>query len=134
MNATPANRIQRLRTLAWLLDSAIVLPGGFRIGLDPLIGLIPGLGDAIGVAFSAYIVIEAANLGAPLSVVLRMIGNVLLDGLVGSIPIAGDLFDFAFKANLRNIALLEHYHFDPSGAHRSSRAFFIAAAAISILV
>src|SRR5215831_12604983 len=132
MSATQANRIHRLRTLAWLLDAAIVLPGGFRVGLDPLIGLIPGLGDAIGTAFSAYIVIEAANLGAPLSVIFRMIGNVLLDGLVGTIPIAGDLFDFAFKANIRNIELLEHYHFDPSGAHQSSRAFFVTAAAVSL--
>src|SRR5690242_16812485 len=102
-------RIRRLRSLARLLDDAIPLPGGFRIGLDPIIGLIPGLGDAAGAIIAMFIVVEAASIGVPRSVVLRMGGNVLIDGLIGSIPILGDLFDFAFKANTRNIDLLERY-------------------------
>jgi hypothetical protein len=123
-------RIHRLRRLAWMLDAAIPLPGGFRIGLDPILGLIPGLGDAIGALFSIYIVMEAAELGLPRSIVLRMAGNVALDTLIGVIPFAGDLFDAAFRANMRNIDLLERYHLDPVGTHRSSR-FVIGSAAIT---
>jgi Domain of unknown function (DUF4112) len=116
-------RLQRLRSMAWLLDNAIPLPGGFRIGLDAIIGLIPGVGDAIGALISVYILNEARSLGAPRSVLMRMSGNVLLETIVGSIPFLGDLFDAGFKANMRNIALLERYQLDPVGSTRSSRAF-----------
>ncbi len=113
-------RVRRLQTLAWLLDSSIVLPGGYRIGIDPILGLVPGIGDAIGALVSAYIVNEARALGVPRTILMRMMGNVLLDTLVGSIPLAGDLFDAAFKANMRNLALLQRYHLDPVGSRRSS--------------
>src|SRR5688572_27406419 len=118
-------RLERLRSLAWLLDNSIPLPGGFRVGLDAIIGLVPGIGDAIGALVSVYILNEARLLGAPRSVLMRMSGNVLIETLVGSIPFAGDLFDAGFKANMRNIALLERYHLDPSGSARSSRAFVV---------
>ena len=118
-------RLQRLRSMAWLLDNSIPLPGGFRIGVDAIIGLIPGIGDAIGALISVYILNEARALGAPRSVLLRMSGNVLIETLVGAIPFAGDLFDAGFKANMRNIALLERYHLDPAGSARSSRAFVV---------
>jgi hypothetical protein len=111
--------------MAWLLDNSIPLPGGFRIGVDAIIGLIPGIGDAIGALISVYILNEARALGAPRSVLLRMSGNVLIETLVGAIPFAGDLFDAGFKANMRNIALLERYHLDPTGSARSSRAFVV---------
>jgi hypothetical protein len=91
-----------------LLDNAFVIPGTrYRFGLDALIGLVPGLGDAVSAVFSAYIILQAARLGAPKSVVTRMISNVALDTLVGWIPILGDIFDVAWKSNLRNMALLE---------------------------
>lgn len=99
--------LRQLRALARLLDSSIPLPGGYRIGLDGLIGLIPGFGDAVGASLSAYIVWRAAQVGASWTTLLRMAGNVLIDGFVGLIPILGDLFDFAFKANQRNMELLE---------------------------
>jgi hypothetical protein len=134
MNSTHEERIRRLRSFATLLDAAIPLPGGFRVGLDPIIGLIPGLGDAIGAALAAFIVIEAINLRASLSVVLRMIGNIVLDVLIGAIPLLGDIFDFAFKANLRNVALLERHLLVASGAPRRPSAFLIMAALISALV
>ena len=111
-----AERLRRLRSLAWLLDNSIPLPGGYRIGLDPIIGLVPGLGDAIGALFSAYIIIEARSLGAPRSILLRMLGNVAIETVVGAIPLAGDLFDAVFKANSRNLALLAHYQLDPIGS------------------
>jgi hypothetical protein len=118
-------RMQRLRAIAWLLDNSIPLPGGFRIGVDALIGLIPGLGDAAGALISAYIVNEARSLGAPRSVLLRMMGNVMIETVIGSIPVAGDLFDAAFKANSRNLALLARYQLDPIGSRRSSRLFVV---------
>lgn len=100
-------RLNRLRRLAHTLDSSITLPGGYRIGLDGLIGLIPGVGDLAGSALSTYIVVEAARLGVSRLVLVRMMLNVMLETAVGVIPIIGDLFDFAWKANNRNIALLE---------------------------
>jgi hypothetical protein len=118
-----AERLRRLRSLAWLLDNSIQLPGGYRIGLDALIGLIPGIGDAIGALLSAFILNEARSLGAPRSVLLRMTGNVLIETVIGSIPFVGDLFDAAFKANARNLALLERYQLDPKGSRRHSRWF-----------
>lgn len=105
-NAT-ARDLKHLRRLARLLDSAIPLPGGFRIGLDGILGLIPGVGDALGASLSTYIVVQAARLGASPVQLLRMMVNVLLETLMGTIPVLGDLFDFAWKANERNMALLE---------------------------
>lgn len=136
--AETIERIRRLRSLAWLLDNSIPLPGGYRIGVDALIGLIPGVGDAIGALLSAYIVNEARNLGAPRSVLVRMISNVMLETVVGAIPFAGDLFDAAFKANSRNLALLARYQLDPVGSRRSSRLFVagfsLALAAVVVLM
>jgi hypothetical protein len=117
----PPDLLRRLGRLAWLLDSAFVLPGTrFRFGLDALIGLIPGLGDALGVVISSYIIREAARVGAPPSVLVRMALNVAVEGIVGLIPIAGDVFDAAWKANQRNVALLEAVSRDPKRTARSS--------------
>ena len=116
-------RIRRLRSFAWLLDNSIPLPGGYRIGLDPIIGLLPGLGDAIGALLSAFIINEARSLGAPRSILMRMIGNVAIETVLGAIPFAGDVFDAVFKANTRNLSLLARYQLDPIGSRRSSRLF-----------
>jgi hypothetical protein len=102
-----ARRIKRLRSLSRLLDSAIPLPGGYRIGLDGLIGLIPGIGDVAGGVASSYIIIESARLGASIPTLLRMVFNVLLESIIGLIPIFGDLFDFVWKANEKNMALMD---------------------------
>jgi hypothetical protein len=115
---------QRLGRVAWLLDSSIPLPGvKFRIGIDAILGLIPGLGDFFGVVLSSYIVREAARLGAPPSVLIRMVWNVAIEGVVGIIPFVGDVFDAAWKANQRNFALLETHLDHPERAARSSRWF-----------
>ncbi len=129
-----AERVRRLRSIAWLLDNSIELPGGYRIGLDAIIGLIPGIGDAIGALLSAYILNEARRLGAPRTVLLRMTVNVIVEAVVGSIPFAGDVFDAAFKANMRNLALLERYHLDPRGARRESRWFVIGYSLLLIML
>lgn len=133
-----ADRLRRLRSLAWLLDNSIPLPGGYRIGLDAIVGLVPGIGDAVGALLSAYIINEARSLGAPRSILVRMIGNVLIETVVGSIPFAGDVFDAAFKANMRNLALLARYQLDPIGSRLSSRfvvaGFSLLLAALVALV
>jgi hypothetical protein len=130
--ATPAAR--ELRRLAWLLDDSIRLPGGYRIGLDGIVGLIPGLGDAAGLAASTYILFRARRFGIPRVVMARMIGNVLLESLIGVIPILGDLFDFAFKANRRNIALMERYFVDERQVRRSSWGRLLLAAAVGLML
>lgn len=114
-------RMQRLQSLAWLLDNSIPLPGGYRIGFDALLGLIPVIGDALGALMSAYIINEARAMGVSRSVLLRMMGNVFIETVIGAIPFAGDLFDAAFKANLRNLELLQRYDLDPSRSRRNSR-------------
>lgn len=112
---------KRLRRLAWLMDSSIPLPGGYRIGLDGLVGLIPGIGDAAGALVSSYIVVEAGRLGAPKSLLVRMGFNVLLETLIGTVPLLGDLFDFVYKANLRNVRLLEQHVLEPRRSPVSNR-------------
>ena len=127
-------RLQRLHSIAWLLDNSIPLPGGMRIGLDAIIGLVPGIGDAIGAVISAYIINEARSLGAPRSVLLRMTGNVMIETIIGAIPFAGDLFDAAYKSNMRNLELLERYTLDPVGSRRSSRLFVFGFSLLLILL
>jgi len=100
-------RIARIDALATLMDTAFSIPGTqIRFGLDGLIGLVPGIGDAITTIMSLFIVNEARALGAPPLLIGRMIANVALDGIVGVVPLAGDVFDVAFRANRRNMALL----------------------------
>jgi hypothetical protein len=102
--------LERLERLAQLLDTALVIPGtNFRFGADAIIGLVPGIGDAITTAISAYIVYEARRLGVPRHVLVRMIVNVALDGLVGAVPLVGDVFDTMWRANIRNVRLLRKY-------------------------
>lgn len=127
-------RLERLHGLARVLDSAFVVPGtSFRFGLDALIGLIPGVGDLVGAGLSGFILIEAARLGVPRSVMLRMGWNVAVETVVGAIPFAGDLFDAAYKANNRNIRLLDRYLQEPAGTHRTSR-WLVAAILGGLLV
>lgn len=102
-----ARRIEKLRKLAVLMDSSIRVPGlKFKIGLDPIIGLMPGVGDIVTTGISAYIVYQGYKLGASKTTIAKMIGNMVIDGVVGEIPLLGDVFDFAFKANVRNLKLL----------------------------
>jgi len=98
----------RLQKLARFMDNSIPLPGGYKIGWDAVIGLIPGIGDLIGMLISGYIVVEGVKLGASRIVILRMVLNVILEGVIGAIPVIGDLFDMVFKSNIRNIKLLNN--------------------------
>ncbi|MGH8503942.1 MAG: DUF4112 domain-containing protein [Gammaproteobacteria bacterium] len=129
-----ANR-SRLDRLAWLLDSSIPLPGtNFRVGLDGLIGLIPGVGDALGGVISSYIIAEAARMGVPKAILIRMAFNVILETIIGMIPVIGDLFDFAWKANNRNVGLLRAHLGDPRRTSTRSLVFVIVLGAVLLAV
>jgi hypothetical protein len=105
MNATE-NELERIERLADLLDSSFSIPGtDIRFGLDSIAGLVPGLGDATGLFASLYIMTRLERLGLSRWTRARMAANVGLDALVGVVPLLGDIFDLAFKANRRNIAL-----------------------------
>jgi hypothetical protein len=107
-------RLERLEWMASLLDSAIVLPGGFSIGLDAVAGLVPGVGDAVTTMISLWMVKEAHELGVPKHVIARMVGNVAIDAVVGAVPVVGDAFDIVWRANKRNMKLLRD-HFAREG-------------------
>ena len=112
---SPYAVLERLEWIANILDTAIVVPGtNIRFGADALVGMFPGIGDAVTTAVSAYIVYEASKLGLPRSLIWRMVGNIAIDGAVGAIPVAGDMFDVFWRANMRNVRLLRA-HLERSG-------------------
>ena len=109
--------IKQLERWAWLLDNSIPIPGtSIKMGLDSLIGLIPGIGDITGGALSSYILLQAVNSGVASIVIARMAVNIMFDTVIGMIPIVGDIFDITFKANLRNIELMANYYNSPREA------------------
>jgi len=102
-------RLRRIEALSWFLDNSIRIPGvGYRFGYDALIGLVPGIGDLAGMGLSVYILIQAGRLGIRRATLARMVLNIGLEALVGVIPLLGDIFDVAWKANARNVALVHH--------------------------
>ena len=105
-----ARTMRRLKVIAHLMDNALPIPfTNFRVGLDPLIGLLPVGGDMAGLAISLYIVQQAYKLGAPRPVLVRMLANVAIDSGLGLVPVAGDAFDAIFKANIMNYNLLADF-------------------------
>lgn len=123
---TPAQsqRLETLRKVSQLLDSAFLVPGTtYRIGLDPILGLVPWIGDLASPLFTIGILWEARDLGVPRVVQLRMIFNVAIDALTGIVPVVGDLFDFAWKSNDMNMALLEEHAEFELPASRGDWAF-----------
>jgi hypothetical protein len=123
LTSQQAQRLVALRKLSQLLDSAFVVPGtNYRIGLDPIIGLFPGIGDLVSPLFTAGILWQARDLGLPRIVQLRMIFNVAIDAVLGAVPVIGDLFDFAWKANDMNMVLMERHAYEE---HRPSAGDWI---------
>lgn len=130
----PRREVERLRGIVHAMDELVTVPGTkMRVGLDGLLGLLPGAGDVIGGAVSAYALVLAARVGAPRSVLARMAANVLIDALVGAVPLLGDVFDFFWKSNRRNLALLESYVERPESVQRRSK-YVIAAIAVGLLL
>lgn len=102
--------LEDLRRFARLLDEAFKIPIiNYRVGLEPILGLVPVLGDFSGFLLSGYLIVRAARLGLPRELVVRMVVNALLDAAIGSIPVVGDVFDFFWKVNKRNLRLVERY-------------------------
>lgn len=126
-------KVAHLRAVARFLDDSIPVPGTtYRIGVEPIVGLIPGVGDFFGVTVSAYIILRAADLGVSKTTIVRMIINLVIDGVVGSLPIVGDLFDIVWKANLRNIAIIESELL--KNAPLKSSKVFVAGSAIALVL
>jgi len=104
--------VQSVEKLARLMDSRFAIPGmPVKLGLDTIIGLIPGIGDTIGLGVSGYIIAQAQRLGVGRATLYKMIANVFIDWLIGIVPILGDLFDWGWQANNRNARLLRQ-HFE----------------------
>lgn len=120
-SATGSEVPRSIAMLSRYMDEAFRLPGGFRIGWDGIIGLIPGVGDVTGMIISSYIILRSSGMGVPKSVLARMSLNVLLETVIGAIPLLGDIFDIAFKANVRNMKLLEKYQQRPDHTRKSSK-------------
>jgi len=99
--------LRRAKRLAYLLDDAVRLPGGFRIGLDPLLSLVPVVGDAAGLLFSAYVVVEAWRAGVSRGVLARMTLYVLAEATLGAVPVFGSVVDAVLRVNQRNVVLFE---------------------------
>ena len=114
-----------MEALAWLLDNSIPIPGtARRIGLDAVIGLVPGLGDVVSGGLGILVVARAVQLGLPGVVIARMLVNVALDFVIGSIPVIGDAFDLWFKANARNVDLVRRYTLAPGSSTAPQWGFF----------
>lgn len=130
----PASRTRRVRVLAKLLDNSISIPGTpWKIGFDPIVGLIPGIGDLIGAVLSGYIVLEAVRADVPAFTLARMLLNVGVDTLLGAVPAVGDLFDAAWKSNTMNVALLER-HLVVTGGSPPKRRNVLGLMAIVVIV
>jgi len=109
-DAATEQSVARLEAVAKVMDGVLTVPGtNIRLGVDALIGLVPGIGDVISGVISSYLIWEARKLGAPRWLIGRMMANTLLDTTVGAIPILGDAFDVMFRANMKNMALLRRH-------------------------
>lgn len=123
--------LEWLRRWARLLDSEFVIPGTrIRFGFDPILSLIPGIGDLASPAFTLVLLVHGVYQGVPRVVLVRMIGNALLDACIGAIPIAGNVGDIFFRANLKNLALLERHAHPGVPPTRGDYAFVFTLAGI----
>jgi hypothetical protein len=121
LNDDPRAALPAVRAIANVMDRAITIPGTkLSIGLDALLGLLPGVGDTISSVVGSYIILIAHRLGVPSTVLVRMVLNQGVDALIGIIPFAGDLLDIGWKSNVRNVKLLEQTLEDPKRAGRAS--------------
>jgi hypothetical protein len=135
VRADEAETLVALRRLSYYLDDLFVVPGtGYRVGLDPLLGLVPGVGDVATSTASAYIVAQAVALGVPRATLVRMLVVLLVDAVVGSLPLVGDAFDAVWKANARNVRLLEARLDAPEEATTDRRYVLVVTVAVTLLL
>jgi hypothetical protein len=117
-------QLARLRSISDLWDRALGIPGTkWRVGLESVVGLLPVGGDVVGLGISIYILWQVVQFNLPKTILVRMVFNIAIDALVGSVPILGDLFDVTWKANTKNVNLLESHLQQPSQSHRADRRF-----------
>ena len=117
---------ERLRRFAYWLDDGIRIPGTkIRIGLDPILGLIPGAGDAAGAILAGAIVVESLRQRISRYAILRMAANIAIDTVIGAVPVLGDLFDAGWKGNQKNLAILERHLAEPSVSKHADRTFVL---------
>lgn len=114
-----------IRYIADLLDTKFKLPNGWRFGWDGILGFIPGIGNIVTDIFSFYILFRAAVLGCPPAVILHMAINVVIDNIVDKVPVLGFFFDFVWKANTKNVALMEKYFNNPSHTNKNSKLLVV---------
>ena len=135
MREADARMLAALRRWSVVLDSAFRIPGTtVRFGLDPVLGLVPGMGDVTTPLFSAVLLLQAVRLRIPKVVQLRMLLNAAIDLAIGLVPLVGDLFDVAWKANVRNLALLERYAQPGARATRADWAFVLVVLGVLALL
>lgn len=132
--AKQISKLTRLRRVSKILDNAIAIPGTkISFGLDPILGLIPGGGDTITGGIASYIVVEAARMGVPREILGKMVGNILIDSFAGTVPVVGDLFDLGWKANVKNLELLEK-HLDITKSSKGDRLFIFGLIVVLALI
>jgi Domain of unknown function (DUF4112) len=128
------SKLAKLRRLSKILDNAIAIPGTkISFGLDPILGLLPGGGDTVTGGIAAYIVVEAARMGVPREILWKMVGNILIDSFSGTVPVIGDLFDLGWKANVKNIELLEK-HLDVAESTKGDSLFIFGLILVLVLI
>mgnify|MGYP003406541042 CR=1 FL=1 len=132
--AKQISKLTRLRRVSKILDNAIAIPGTkISFGLDPILGLIPGGGDTITGGIAAYIVVEAARMGVPREILGKMVSNIVIDSFAGTVPVVGDLFDLGWKANVKNLELLEK-HLDITKSSKGDRLFIFGLIVVLALI
>lgn len=132
--AKQISKLTKLRRVSRILDNAIAIPGTkISFGLDPILGLLPGGGDTVTGGIAAYIVVEAARMGVPREILWKMVGNILIDSFAGTVPVVGDIFDLGWKANIKNIELLEK-HLDLAESNQSDRLFIFGLILVLALI
>jgi Domain of unknown function (DUF4112) len=121
---SPLLQLARLRRISDLWDRAFGIPGTkWRVGLESLVGLLPVGGDVVGLGISIYILWQVVQFNLPKTILVRMVINIAIDALVGAVPILGDLFDVTWKANTKNVNLLESHLQQPTQSRRADRRF-----------
>jgi Domain of unknown function (DUF4112) len=126
--------LELLRRWARIFDSAFRIPGtNITFGLDPILGLIPGIGDLTSPVLALFMIWHAAKLRVPKVVIARMVLNALIDAVAGTVPVIGDLFDFGWKASAWNLALLERHAMPGTPARRGDWIFVVACLAFVVI-
>lgn len=124
---------RRIGRVTHVLDELVSVPGTpIKVGLDPVIGVIPIAGDALAALVGVWVILEASRFGIPRVVLGRMVANLLVDLGIGAVPLIGDAYDFFFRSNSRNLELFRRHALDPGASTRGEQAFFIGLVVLAV--